>query len=158
MIKQLQQHQAQQAQQQVQLQQATQQQQSVVMNNSPKRNDITGNHRQQILTQQVIHQPYGVGSASAVPNMMIAQYQQQQSLVTNLQQQLQSSQLRQLSSSSVIPSSQSPVAGSGRNLPTPAQCLQMSYYSQANPGSPQPPYFGDVVHTIPVSISKNYFD
>lgn len=154
MIKQLQQHQ-----QQQQLQQ-----QCVVMNNSPKRTDLAPNHRQ-MLSQTIIHQSsYGVAGPPPQTQQIqqnpahhiLAQYQQA-SIASNLQQQLQSTatQLRQLSSSSVIPSSQSPVAGSGRSLPTPVQCLQMSYYSQNAAASQQPPYFGEVVHSLQVSKTFN---
>lgn len=147
-----------------QLQQHQQLQQNLVMTNSPKRNDLTPNHRQ-LLNQSII-QTFGVGTAapapqpqvqiqsqSPTPHHIIAQYQQQASLASNLQTQLQSTQLRQLSSSSVIPS-QSPVAGSGRSLPTPVQCLQMSYYSQNASASQQPPYFGEVVLPLQVSFAK----
>lgn len=120
-----------------QLQQSIQH--NVGMTNSPKRSDITGNHRQQFLSQTIIHQTYGVAQS---PPIQQHPYQYQQSPV-NLQQQLQASQLRQLSASSVVPS-QSPV---GRSLPTPSGGL-VQYYSQSN----TPPHFGDVVHPIQAFI------
>ena len=125
MIKQLQQHQA--------------IQQNVVMTNSPKRSDITGNHRQQFLSQTIIHQTYGVPATLPVQQHP---YQYQQSPV-NLQQQLQASQLRQLSASSVVPS-QSTL---GRALPNPSTGLiPIQYYSQSN----TPPQYVDVVHPLQV--------
>lgn len=114
-------------------------QQNVAMTNSPKRSDITGNHRQQFLSQTIIHQTYGVAPS---PPIQQHPYQYQQSPV-NLQQQLQASQLRQLSASSVVPS-QSLV---GRTLPNPSGVLvPIQYYSQSN----TPPHYGDVVHPIQV--------
>lgn len=119
MIKQLQQH----------------QQQSGVTVNSPKRIDLSVNNRQQLLTQTIIHQTYGVQPQPPLQQShILAQYQNQQQAThaTNLQ-------LRQLSGSSVIPSTYSPpVPGAvpNRNM----ACLQMSYYSQSNNTLP---HFGD---------------
>lgn len=110
--------------------------------NSPKRVELNPNNRQQLLTQTIIHQTYGVQPQPPLPQAhILAQYQNQQqaTLATNMQ-------LRQLSASSVIPSNYSPpipgatsvTANPNRNL----ACLQMSYYSQS-------PHFGG--ETIPSS-------
>lgn len=126
MIKQLQQH----------------QQQSGVTVNSPKRIDLSVNNRQQLLTQTIIHQTYGVQPQPPLQQShILAQYQNQQH-ATNLQ-------LRQLSGSSVIPSTYSPpVPGAvpNRNM----ACLQMSYYSQSNNTLP---HFGDP-HPSQASFSQ----
>lgn len=131
MIKQLQQHQASQV--------ATGAGLSL---NSPKRVELNTANRQQLLTQTIIHQTYGVQPQPAMPQAhILAQYQNQQQQATNMQ-------LRQLSASQVIPSNYSPpipgatsvVPGANRNL----ACLQMSYYSQS-------PHFGETVHSSQVS-------
>jgi hypothetical protein len=131
MIKQLQQHQANQA------------VGGVLSINSPKRVELNPSNRQQLLTQTIIHQTYGVQPQPPQAHIL-AQYQNQQqqqqqaTLATNMQ-------LRQLSASSVIPSTYSPPipgatnAGANRNL----ACLQMSYYSQT-------PHYGDAIHSSQV--------
>lgn len=108
--------------------------------NSPKRVELNPNNRQQLLTQTIIHQTYGVQPQAPLPQAhILAQYQSQQQ-ATNLQ-------LRQLSASSVIPSNFSPPipgatgvgAAQNRNL----ACLQMSYYSQS-------PHFGETLNSAQV--------
>jgi hypothetical protein len=92
--------------------------------NSPKRIELNPSNRQQLLTQTIIHQTYGVQPQQTLQQAhIIAQYQQQQQ---------QNMQLRQLSASSVVPSSNysPPIpnqsqATVNRNL----ACLQMSYFS-----------------------------
>ena len=125
MIKQLQQH----------------QQQSGVTVNSPKRIDLSVNNRQQLLTQTIIHQTYGVQPQPPLQQShILAQYQNQ-----NQQQQQQTThatnlQLRQLSGSSVIPSTYSPPVIPGAVPNRNMACLQMSFYSQSNNTLP---HFGD---------------
>jgi hypothetical protein len=122
MISQLKQHQASQA--------------SGTSINSPKRVELNSSNRQQLLTQTIIHQTYGVQPQPPLPQAhILAQYQSQ--AATNMQ-------LRQISASSVIPSNYSPpIPGSTPpNLNRNLTCLQMSqvnnYYSQ------QQQQFGDV--------------
>ncbi|CRK95968.1 CLUMA_CG009409, isoform A, partial [Clunio marinus] len=124
MIKQLQQHQANQT----------------ASINSPKRVELNANNRQQLLTQTIIHQTYGVQPQPSLPQAhILAQYQNQQqtTLSSNMQ-------LRQLSASSVIPSNYSPpIPGATTNVANPNRnlaCLQMSYYSQT-------PHFSDAIHS-----------
>lgn len=111
--------------------------------NSPKRVELNPNNRQQLLTQTIIHQTYGVQPQPPLPQAhILAQYQNQQqgAMPSNMQ-------LRQLSGSSVIPSNYSPpipgatnvTANPNRNL----ACLPMSYYSQ-------PPHFGESIHSAQV--------
>lgn len=119
---------------QLQLHQASQAASGGLSINSPKRVELNPNNRQQLLTQTIIHQTYGVQPQPPLQQAhILAQYQNQQQ-ATNMQ-------LRQLSASSVIPSNFSPpipgatapnTANPSRNL----ACLQMSYYSQS-------PHFGD---------------
>jgi hypothetical protein len=106
--------------------------------NSPKRIELNPSNRQQLLTQTIIHQTYGVQAPQQTLQQahILAQYQQQQT---------QSMQLRQLSASSVVPSSNYspptipggtnsnvvPQATTNRNL----ACLQMSYFSSAQPNT-----------------------
>lgn len=115
--------------------------------NSPKRVELNPNNRQQLLTQTIIHQTYGVQPQPPLPQAhILAQYQNQQqaTLATNMQ-------LRQLSASSVIPSNYSPpipgatsvTANPNRNL----ACLQMSYYSQS------PHFGGETIHSSQVFVN-----
>lgn len=111
--------------------------------NSPKRVELNPNNRQQLLTQTIIHQTYGVQPQQALPQAhILAQYQNQQQGVmpTNMQ-------LRQLSGSSVIPSNYSPpIPGAANATANPNRnlaCLPMSYYTQ-------PPHFGDPIHSAQV--------
>jgi hypothetical protein len=140
MIKQLQQHQANQAAAQVT---------GVLALNSPKRIELNSGNRQQLLTQTIIHQTYGVQPQPPLQQAhILAQYQNQQQ---QQQQQQQAAiatnmQLRQLSSSSVIPSNfSSPIIpGVTANVTNPSRnlaCLQMSYYSQTNANA-LPTHFG----------------
>lgn len=130
MIKQLQQHQASQAAGGLSL-------------NSPKRVELNPNNRQQLLTQTIIHQTYGVQPQPPLPQAhILAQYQNQQqaTIATNMQ-------LRQLSASSVIPSTYSPPIPGATNVANPNRnlaCLQMSYYSQS-------PHFGETIHAAQVT-------
>jgi hypothetical protein len=144
------------SQQQQMISQLKQHQASGISINSPKRVDLNPSNRQQLLTQTIIHQTYGVQPQPPLPQAhILAQYQSQ--AATNMQ-------LRQLSASSVIPSNYSPpVPGStppnmNRNL----ACLQMSqvnYYSQQQ----QQQQYGDMSLTqvqqteprFPASISVN---
>jgi preprotein translocase subunit SecD len=140
MIKQLQQHQANQA--------------AVAAGNlsinSPKRIELNSSNRQQLLSQTIIHQTYGVQQPIQQAHIL-AQYQsqQQQQQQPQLQQQ-NAMQLRQLSSSSVVPSNYSPpipgatVPQSNRNL----ACLQMSYFTS----QPNAMYGGDAVQHSQVNI------
>ncbi|KAG5677043.1 hypothetical protein PVAND_006828 [Polypedilum vanderplanki] len=100
--------------------------------NSPKRIELNSSNRQQLLTQTIIHQTYGVQAPQQTIQQahILAQYQQQQ--------QTQSMQLRQLSASSVVPSANysPPIPGATTNTNIPQTtsnrnlaCLQMSYFS-----------------------------
>lgn len=122
MIKQLQQHQANQAAGSISI-------------NSPKRIELNASNRQQLLTQTIIHQTYGIQPQPLQQAHILAQYAQAQ----QQQQQQQSSglatamQLRQLQASSVVPSSYSPPIPGATNIPQNNRnlaCLQMSYFSQ----------------------------
>ncbi|XP_070497539.1 forkhead box protein P2 isoform X2 [Chironomus tepperi] len=135
MIKQLQQHQANQA--------AAVAASGNISINSPKRIELNPSNRQQLLTQTIIHQTYGVQPQQTLQQAhILAQYQQQQQ---------QNIQLRQLSGSSVIPSSNySPPIPGATNIPQATAnrniaCLQMSYF----PTQPNavPLYGGDAVHS-----------
>lgn len=110
--------------------------------NSPKRIELNPSNRQQLLTQTIIHQTYGIQPQQTLQQAhILAQYQQQQQ---------QNMQLRQLSASSVVPSSNySPPIPGATNIPqTTANrniaCLQMSYF----PTQPNavPLYGGETVH------------
>lgn len=118
--------------------------QSGISVNSPKRVELNPSNRQQLLTQTIIHQTYGVQPQPPLPQAhILAQYQSQ--AATNMH-------LRQLSASSVIPSNYSPpIPGStGGNLNRNLACLQMNYYSQQQ----QSPQFGDVSQVISTSGKK----
>lgn len=146
MLKQLQQHQVNQA--------AAVAAGTLTSINSPKRIELNPSNRQQLLTQTIIHQTYGV-QAPQQPLLqqahILAQYQQQQ--------QSQSMQLRQLSSSSVVPSSNysPPIPGAtnvnvsqsttNRNL----ACLQMSYFS--SPPNTGPLGYSNVGESVQVIIA-----
>lgn len=117
--------------------------------NSPKRVELNPNNRQQnLLTQTIIHQTYGVQPQPPLPQAhILAQYQNQQQ--SNLGSNMQ---LRQLSASSVIPSNYSPpipgaanIVNSNRNA-----CLQMSYYSQ-------PSNFGEQVRDLRITVYITLF-
>lgn len=112
--------------------------------NSPKRVELNPNNRQQLLTQTIIHQTYGVQPQPALPQAhILAQYQNQQQ-ATNMQ-------LRQLSASSVIPSNYSPPIPGAASVNNPNRnlaCLQMSYYSQS-------PHFGETIHSSQVGNKIN---
>lgn len=119
MIKQLQQHQANQA--------AVAGSISI---NSPKRIELNANNRQQLLTQTIIHQTYGIQPQPLQQAHILAQYSQAQpppsGMTTNMQ-------LRQLQASSVVPSNYSPPIPGATNIPQNNRnlaCLQMSYFSQ----------------------------
>lgn len=134
MIKQLQQHQANQA--------AAAGNLSI---NSPKRIDLNASNRQQLLTQTIIHQTYGVQPQQAHILAQYAQSQQPSALATNMQ-------LRQLSASTVVPSSyNSPPIPGTTNIPQQNNrnlaCLQMSYFSQQPNAVPLPVYGAEAVHS-----------
>lgn len=136
MIKQLQQHQA---------SQAAAVAAGNLSVNSPKRIDLNPSNRQQLLTQTIIHQTYGVQPQQTLQQAhIIAQYQQQQQ---------QNIQLRQLSGSSVIPSNYSPPIPGAANVVSQTNttnrnlaCLQMSYFS-AQPNAVPLYVGGDAVHS-----------
>jgi hypothetical protein len=142
MIKQLQQHQANQS-----------AAAGSVSINSPKRIELNASNRQQLLTQTIIHQTYGVQpqqqqqqqQQSLQQAHILAQYaqsQQQGVLATNMQ-------LRQLSASTVVPSSYSPPIPGATNIPQNNRnlaCLQMSYFSQ-QPNAAVQLYGAEAVHS-----------
>lgn len=135
MISQLKQHQANQA--------------SGISINSPKRLELSPSNRQQLLTQTIIHQTYVQPQPPLPQAHILAQFQNQ--AAANMQ-------LRQLSASSVIPSSYSPpIPGStiAPNLNRNLACLQMSqqvnYYSQQQQ---QPSHFGDMSQVIGLTLWK----
>lgn len=145
MIKQLQQHQANQA--------AAVAASGNLSINSPKRIELNPSNRQQLLTQTIIHQTYGVQPQQTLQQAhILAQYQQQQQ---------QNIQLRQLSASSVVPSSNySPPIPGATNIPQATAnrniaCLQMSYF----PTQPNavPLYGGEAVHSQVLSPYNDYF-
>lgn len=126
---------------QLQLHQANQASSGGLSFNSPKRVELNPNNRQQLLTQTIIHQTYGVQPQPAMPQShILSQYQNQQqasSHATNMQ-------LRQLSQA--IPSNYSPPIPGATNSNNPNRnlaCLQMSYYSQS-------PHFGETIHSSQV--------
>lgn len=129
---------------QLQLHQANQASSGGLSINSPKRVELNPNNRQQLLTQTIIHQTYGVQPQPAMPQAhILAQYQNQQqaTLATNMQ-------LRQLSQA--IPSNYSPPIPGATNAANPNRnlaCLQMSYYSQS-------PHFGETIHPSQVSSQQ----
>lgn len=142
MIKQLQQHQASQA-------IST----GVLAINSPKRIELNSGNRQQLLTQTIIHQTYGVQPQPSLPQAhILAQYQNQQqqaAIATNMQ-------LRQ---SSVIPSNYSSpiIPGATANATNPSRnlaCLQMSYYSQANSNA-LPTHFGGTGGVVETALHQS---
>lgn len=113
MIKQLQQHQANQAAGSISI-------------NSPKRIELNASNRQQLLTQTIIHQTYGIQPQPLQQAHILAQYAQSQ-------QSSPLGQLRQLQAASVVPSSYSPPIPGATNIPQNNRnlaCLQMSYFSQ----------------------------
>lgn len=134
MIKQLQQHQANQA--------------AVASGNlsinSPKRIELNASNRQQLLTQTIIHQTYGVQpqQQSLQQAHILAQYAQSQQQQQQQQQGAHATnmQLRQLSGSMVVPSSYSPPIPGTTNIPQQNNrnlaCLQMSYFSQQSNAVP----------------------
>lgn len=139
MIKQLQQHQA---------NQATVASGNLSIN-SPKRVELNASNRQQLLTQTIIHQTYGVQpqQQSLQQAHILAQYaqsqqQQQGALATNMQ-------LRQLSGSMVVPSSYSPPIPGTTNIPQQNNrnlaCLQMSYFQQQQQSNAMPIYGAEAV-------------
>lgn len=106
--------------------------------NSPKRVELNPSNRQQLLSQTIIHQTYGVQPQQPLAQShILAQYQSQQS--TNVAANLQ---LRQISASTVIPSNYSTSSPSPQQQPagvSPVQdvannfnrnlaCLPISYY------------------------------
>lgn len=96
--------------------------------NSPKRVELNPSNRQQLLSQTIIHQTYGVQQPQPplAQSHILAQYQNQQS--TNVAANLQ---LRQISASTVIPSN----------------------YSTSSPSSQQPSSTGIV--TPPLQIQQS---
>lgn len=154
----------------------------VGMVNSPKRVELNSSNRQQLLSQTIIHQTYGVQQPTPqlqqqqqpMPQShILSQYQNQQS--TNVAANLQ---LRQISASSVIPSNystsspssqsqqqqqqvsispQSAAAVANNNNNRNLACLPMSYYT---PQQPQHFVGGDsAIHPTQVRDFKgNYFN
>jgi hypothetical protein len=142
---------------------------------SPKRVELNSSNRQQLLSQTIIHQTYGVQQPTPQQPMaqshILSQYQNQQS--TNVAANLQ---LRQISASSVIPSNYSTSSPSSQSQQHQQQqqqqqqvqvagisispqsaavannnnnrnlaCLPMSYYT------PQPHFVGDqAIHSTQV--------
>jgi hypothetical protein len=125
--------------------------------NSPKRIELNPSNRQQLLTQTIIHQTYGVQA----PQQAI----QQAHILAQYQQQTQSMQLRQLSASSVVPSSNfsPPIPGATNSTNVPQAttnrnlaCLQMSYFS-AQPNAVPLGYGGEPVqvsHSLLLFLSR----
>ena len=151
MIKQLQQHQA---------NQATVASGNLSIN-SPKRLELNASNRQQLLTQTIIHQTYGVQpqQQSLSQAHILAQYaqsqqqqQQQGALATNMQ-------LRQLSGSMVVPSSYSPPIPGTTNIPQQNNrnlaCLQMSYFQQQSNAMPM--YGAEAVNTQVTRLLFNLY-
>lgn len=144
MIKQLQQHQANQA--------ALAGSISV---NSPKRIELNSSNRQQLLTQTIIHQTYGIQPQPLQQAHILAQYaqaQQPSGIPSNMQ-------LRQLQASSVVPSNYSPpIPGATTNIPQNNRnlaCLQMSYFSQQPNAVPL--YGAEAVVHSQVRMKNNLF-
>ena len=110
--------------------------------NSPKRIELNASNRQQLLTQTIIHQTYGIQPS---PHILAqyAQAQQTTGITTNMQ-------LRQLQASSVVPSNFSPPIPGATNIPNNRNlaCLQMSYFSQQQQPNAVPLYGAEaVVHS-----------
>lgn len=138
--------------------------------NSPKRVELNPSNRQQLLSQTIIHQTYGVQPQQPLAQShILAQYQSQQS--TNVAANLQ---LRQISASTVIPSTystsspspqqqQQQTAGISPVQPDAANsfnrnlaCLPISYYP------PQQHFVageatGAALHSAQVGISSEMF-